>query len=156
MGGVLKSGSTFWSKCGTRLDHGVLAVDHGDDYVKVKNSWGAGWGESGYIRLSTASNTCGMYSDATYPVANAESMELMAERSACTNRGHCGLAYQACCLGFQADGYPCGCSLADGGSGVAHGDCGDCGAGYTLCCAAYAAEGDACTCDVSDGSGVAV
>jgi len=69
----------------------------------------------------------------------------------CSNKGDCGNAYQACCLGFQADGFPCGCHLADGGSGLSKGDCGDCGAAYTLCCAGFAADGYACTCDVSDG-----
>jgi len=46
--GVLTS-----TACGTNLDHGVLAVGYGNDgkndYFMVKNSWGQGWGQKGYI-----------------------------------------------------------------------------------------------------------
>merc|ERR1719229_11279 len=42
--------------------------------------------------------------------------------------GHCGRAYQACCIGFGADGHPCGCKLQDG-AGKAGADCGTCGTG---------------------------
>jgi len=76
--------------------------------------------------------------------------------NSCSNKGHCGNAYQACCIGFQVDGYPCGCHLSDGGNGASVGDCGDCGAAYQLCCAGYAATGNACTCDVSEGGVAAV
>jgi len=64
--------------CGTSLDHGVLLVgygtDGGDDYWKVKNSWGADWGESGYIRLcrncgaNDGEGQCGILMSASYPV----------------------------------------------------------------------------------------
>jgi cathepsin F/cysteine peptidase B len=45
---------------GTSLDHGVLIVGYTDQYWIVKNSWGASWGESGYIRLAYGSNQCGL------------------------------------------------------------------------------------------------
>jgi len=66
-GGVLDNPA-----CGTKLDHGVLIVgygtDGGKDYWKVKNSWGAAWGEKGYIRLIRGENMCGVAAQPTYPV----------------------------------------------------------------------------------------
>jgi len=64
--------------CGTQLDHGVLAVGYGTDaakdYYKVKNSWGADWGEAGFIRMlrgsaAGASGECGILMAASVPVA---------------------------------------------------------------------------------------
>ena len=71
------SGGVMDSTCGTQLDHGVLAVgygvDGGKEYYKVKNSWGADWGEKGYIRLGRGtkfnpSGQCGIQMAASYPV----------------------------------------------------------------------------------------
>ena len=71
------SGGVMDSTCGTQLDHGVLAVGYGTDtgkeYYKVKNSWGADWGEKGYIRLGRGakfnpSGQCGIQMMASYPV----------------------------------------------------------------------------------------
>jgi len=69
--GVLDS-----TACGTQLDHGVLVVGYGTDmaaggsgtdYWKVKNSWGATWGESGYIRMARGVNQCGIAMQPSYP-----------------------------------------------------------------------------------------
>jgi len=58
--------------CGTRLDHGVLAVGYGtlngEDFFLVKNSWGASWGDEGYVRIGT-NNVCGILDAASWPSA---------------------------------------------------------------------------------------
>lgn len=53
------------SNCGSSTpNHGVLLVGYGDDggkaYWIVKNSWGASWGEKGYIRLEYGTNQCNL------------------------------------------------------------------------------------------------
>jgi len=56
----------IFSNCGTSLNHGVLLAGSTASYQLVKNSWGAFWGESGYIRLAPG-NTCGIANDANVP-----------------------------------------------------------------------------------------
>jgi len=64
-GGIITKG------CGQQLDHGVLVVgygtDSGVDYFLVKNSWGAGWGVKGYVKIGT-NNQCGILNEASRPI----------------------------------------------------------------------------------------
>ena len=52
--------SGVFSNCKTSLNHAVLLVGVVGGAWKIKNSWGTGWGESGYIRLAGSGNTCGV------------------------------------------------------------------------------------------------
>jgi hypothetical protein len=68
---LYKRGIVDSKECGTNLDHGVLVVgygtDSGKDYWLVKNSWGAAWGEKGFVRLVRGKNMCGISMMASYP-----------------------------------------------------------------------------------------
>lgn len=63
--GVVTSG------CGKNLDHGVTAVGYGTDngqaYILVRNSWGASWGDHGYIKIDATTDQCGITDSASVP-----------------------------------------------------------------------------------------
>lgn len=67
------SSGTITGNCGTSTDHGVLLVGYGtdsagNDYWKVKNSWGASWGDHGFVNLVQGKNQCGINSGPNYPL----------------------------------------------------------------------------------------
>jgi len=57
------------SNCPTNVDHAVNVIGWGKsgstEYWIVRNSWGSGWGKSGYFYIVTGKNACGIES---YPM----------------------------------------------------------------------------------------
>jgi C1A family cysteine protease len=54
--------SGIFNNCGKNLNHDILLVGYTSSYYTIKNSWGASWGEKGFIRLAPG-NTCGICDD---------------------------------------------------------------------------------------------
>ena len=67
-GGGIYSGNDCSCNCGS-VNHAVLVVGYAPDYWIVKNSWGTGWGENGYIRMATGRNMCSIDCYGEYPVS---------------------------------------------------------------------------------------
>jgi len=55
--------------CPPSLDHGVTIVGFDDTGAKpywvIKNSWGASWGEKGYLRIVKGKSACGLNQEVT-------------------------------------------------------------------------------------------
>ena len=65
----------FSGKCGTDLNHGVLAVGYGQmngtSHYKLKNSWTSLWGMEGYmyiLRNGDGEGWCGLQMAASFPL----------------------------------------------------------------------------------------
>lgn len=79
------SGGVVKGSCGSMPDHGVLVVGYGTDaklgdYWKVKNSWGADWGEAGYVRIArgvTWRGECAILNSPSYPIVSSTSAEVV-------------------------------------------------------------------------------
>ena len=71
------SGGVFTNtNCGTQLDHATNVVGWGNngtvDYWIMRNSWGTGWGMSGYMELEIVAGAglCGIQMQPLFPISN--------------------------------------------------------------------------------------
>jgi len=73
--GILSGVSTTCS-----LNHAVLATGYGSNFWKIKNSWGSGWGEGGYIRFQRTTSGCGpfglFYDSPTVPTSVSAAVDV--------------------------------------------------------------------------------
>lgn len=53
--------------------HAVLATGYAPNYIWVKNSWGVGWGDKGFIKFARIGNMCGISGYAAVPVLTGAS-----------------------------------------------------------------------------------
>jgi len=73
----------------------------------------------------------------------------------CAERGHCGIAYQGCCVAAKVKLAFCSCKLVDGNGTIGQGCISPfnpiisaCAVAYKACCAAYKHKGFPCTCNI--------
>ncbi|TVU16502.1 hypothetical protein EJB05_40070 [Eragrostis curvula] len=129
----LYESGVFTGRCGTSLDHGVVAVGYGTDeangkdYWLVRNSWGADWGEAGYIRMernvTSRAGKCGIAMEASYPVktgpnpspAPPSPTPPLPEPEACDGHSACP-AGSTCCCSYRVRNFCLvwGCCPAEG------------------------------------------
>ena len=69
---MYKSGVYNDRTCSSTINHEMVAVGWGKDsrygeYWIVRNSWGSGWGENGYIRIALGRGICGIGKYYAYP-----------------------------------------------------------------------------------------
>lgn len=66
-----KSGILNKAGCGSELNHAMIAVGYNnpEGFYIVRNSWGADWGEDGYIRIAITEGDgiCGIQVDPSWP-----------------------------------------------------------------------------------------
>lgn len=69
---LYRSGVFSLDSCTTHLTHGVLMVGYGEqdgkEYWKIKNSWGAQWGDGGFGHVVRGKNMCSIADWSNYPI----------------------------------------------------------------------------------------
>jgi len=53
--------------CSGRPNHAVTAVGYTENFVLVKNSWGSGWGDEGFVKFARNHDNCGLFDYSSYP-----------------------------------------------------------------------------------------
>ena len=61
-GGIIKD-----TTCTGSPNHAVTAVGYTASFVLVKNSWGSGWGDAGFVKFSRNHGNCGLFQYSSYP-----------------------------------------------------------------------------------------
>jgi len=73
---MYKTGIFNSVECGNELDHATNVVgwgiEDGQEYWIMRNSWGTGWGEQGYIRIEIqeGDGICGIQMQPQFPTTN--------------------------------------------------------------------------------------
>ena len=112
--------------CCQELNHGVLVVGmsssgegNQEPHWLVKNSWGSGWGESGFFRLAQASahptGACGVLQAASYPTKKDATNPQVSTFCGFWQLSECPASASQCVCNFDLFGLLClnwGCAKA--------------------------------------------
>ena len=62
-----RSGVMRDTSCSGRVNHAVTGVGYTENFVLVKNSWGATWGDQGFIKFARNYGNCGLFDYSSFP-----------------------------------------------------------------------------------------
>ena len=69
---ICRRGIIYDTHCPAGTSHAVVLTgwgsENGKNYWILRNSWGAGWGDGGYMKIGRGKNMCGMNNIVVYPI----------------------------------------------------------------------------------------